>query len=464
MNTNKQEKERTEFTDDELLNIFTKNGTLKYVSIRYINKIKKQNPDAYNALANRFDDSDSFKETIHRLKFGLYDKPCCPICGKKLLYVSSRPPYWQKFCSQECLHKSEEHWTQCKESAYKRDPNDPYNKEKSKQTCLKRYGAEWANSVPEIKEKSKQTCLKKYGVENVFQVTAVKEKIKQTNLEKYGVICTLHNEEIHQKMISNNLEKYGVAYYTNKEKMYQTNLEKYGYAYASQSQEIKDKVKNTMLTYYGVSCSLLLPKSIKNNTCHTQEVRQKAIQTSYSNWGHDNYNNRQKVEQTNLERYGYISYSMTNEYKERMSYVMSSLEMKHRVYETKKKNHTFNSSSWEDKTYNKLCEKFGETNIIRNYVSDIYPFNCDFYIVSLNLYIECNYHWTHGGHPYNSKDNKDIQKVNEYKNKGNYYNAMLYTWTDLDVRKQQIAKENNLNYIMFYSLNDFEKWYNDFIY
>ena len=142
MNTNKQEKERTEFTDDELLNIFTKNGTLKYVSIRYINKIKKQNPDAYNALVNRFDDSNSFKETIHRLKFGLYDKPCCPICGKKLLYVSSRPPYWQKFCSQECLHKSEEHWAQCKESAYKRNPNDPYNKEKSKQTCLKRYGAE----------------------------------------------------------------------------------------------------------------------------------------------------------------------------------------------------------------------------------------------------------------------------------------------------------------------------------
>lgn len=80
------------------------------------------------------------------------------------------------------------------------------------------------------------------------------------------------------------------------------------------------------------------------------------------------------------------------------------------------------------------------------------------------IYIECNYHWTHGGHPYNSKDDKDIQKVNKYKNKGNYYDAMIYTWTDLDVRKRQIAKENNLNYIMFYSLTDFEKWYDDFIY
>ena len=130
MNTNKQEKEKTVFTDDELLNIFTKNGTLKYVSIRHINKIKVQNPDAYNALVNRFDDSNSFKETIHRLKFGLYDKPCCPICGKKLLYVSSRPPYWQKFCSQECLHKSEEHWAKCKESAIKRLGDDYRNVKK----------------------------------------------------------------------------------------------------------------------------------------------------------------------------------------------------------------------------------------------------------------------------------------------------------------------------------------------
>ncbi len=510
MNTNKQEKEKTKFTDNELLNIFTKNGTLKYVSIRYINKIKEQNPDAYNALVNRFDDSDSFKETIHRLKFCLYDKPCCPICGKKLLYVSSRPPYWQKFCSQECLHKSEEHWAQCKESAINRLGDDYRNIKKTKQTCMKKYGVEYPNSLPEVqekrrktnfkkygdeyaqrtskvKEKYKETCLKKYGVECVFQseeikekikqtnlkrygfeyasqAEEIKEKIKQTNLERYGVTCTLCNDEIHQKTINNNLEKYGVAYYTNKEKMYQTNLEKYGYVYASQSQEIKDKIKNTMLTYYGVSYALMLPYARENNTCNSPESRKKAKETILKNWGADNYCNRRKSEQTNLERYGYTSYSMTNEYKERMSYVMSSLEMKQRVYETKKKNHTFNSSSWEDKTYNKLCDKFGENNIIRNYISDLYPFNCDFYIQSLDLYIECNYHWTHGGHPYNSENLNDIKKVNKYKNKGNYYNAMIYTWTDLDVRKQQIAKENNLNYIMFYSLTDFEKWYNNFIY
>ena len=40
---------------------------------------------------------------------------------------------------------------------------------------------------------------------------------------------------------------------------------------------------------------------------------------------------------------------------------------------------------------------------------DRYPFACDFYISSLDLFIECNYHWTHGGKPYEgTEDDKQI--------------------------------------------------------
>ena len=42
----------------------------------------------------------------------------------------------------------------------------------------------------------------------------------------------------------------------------------------------------------------------------------------------------------------------------------------------------------------------GNEDIIRQYKSDLYPFACDFYIPSLDLYIECNYHWTHGNKLY----------------------------------------------------------------
>ncbi len=42
-------------------------------------------------------------------------------------------------------------------------------------------------SLQNGKNKSKQTCLEKYGVENPFQSQEVKDKCKQTCLEKYGV-------------------------------------------------------------------------------------------------------------------------------------------------------------------------------------------------------------------------------------------------------------------------------------
>ena len=35
---------------------------------------------------------------------------------------------------------------------------------------------------------------------------------------------------------------------------------------------------------------------------------------------------------------------------------------------------------------------------------------------------------------------------------------MIYVWTDLDVRKRNIAKQNNLNFIEFWNLTDVNKF------
>ena len=94
------------------------------------------------------------------------------------------------------------------------------------------------------------------------------------------------------------------------------------------------------------------------------------------------------------------------------------------------------------------------------YKSDVYPFVCDFYIPELYLYIECNYHWTHGNKPYEGTEEDNI-KLNKWK-QGNtkYYDNAIYTWTNLDIRKYNIAKENKLNYLIFYSFNNFKKYFN----
>ena len=96
---------------------------------------------------------------------------------------------------------------------------------------------------------------------------------------------------------------------------------------------------------------------------------------------------------------------------------------------------------------------------MRQYKSDEYPFCCDFYIPSINLYIECNFSWTHGGHSYD-KDNEEDQLILEkWKEKNTkYYDNAINTWTIRDVRKRNIAKQNNLNYIEFWNLNELKNW------
>lgn len=72
------------------------------------------------------------------------------------------------------------------------------------------------------------------------------------------------------------------------------------------------------------------------------------------------------------------------------------------------------------------------------------------------MYIEINGNWTHSKHPYNADNKEDIQQLNEWKSKNTkYYDNAIYTWTILDVKKQYIAKQNNLNYLVIYS-NDID--------
>ena len=84
---------------------------------------------------------------------------------------------------------------------------------KYKQTCLKKYGVEFASQNFLVKEKKKQTCLEKYGVEHPFQSVTIKNKIKQICLNKYGFECPMKSEKIQKKYKQTCLEKYGVDHF-----------------------------------------------------------------------------------------------------------------------------------------------------------------------------------------------------------------------------------------------------------
>ena len=128
----------------------------------------------------------------------------------------------------------------------------------------------------------------------------------------------------------------------------------------------------------------------------------------------------------------------------------------------------YNHSKPEDEAYNLLLCYFN--NVIRQYVSKDYPWACDFYIIDIDTYIECHFSHFHHFKKFIGDEN-DLNELNILKQKSEnikkknnvektQYDVIIYTWSDLDVRKRNRAKEYNLNYLEFYNLNDLKQWIN----
>lgn len=128
-----------------------------------------------------------------------------------------------------------------------------------------------------------------------------------------------------------------------------------------------------------------------------------------------------------------------------------------KMIESKRRNHTFNTSKPEEELYLYIKEKFPDVE--RQYKDkERYPFCCDFYIPSIDLFLELNAMWTHGAHPYNEQKDKD--KLNEWKIKAKtskFYECAINTWTKSDIKKRNIAKQNNLNFKEAYTLEEGKK-------
>lgn len=127
-------------------------------------------------------------------------------------------------------------------------------------------------------------------------------------------------------------------------------------------------------------------------------------------------------------------------------------------WQTKRKNNSFNKSSIEDDYYQLLLTEFNEDDIIRQYSDDRYPFKCDFYIKSLDLFIEVNYWWHHGPHPFHENDYNDIKLLEQLKQKSKNsksYIEAVRIWSLYDPLKLKTAKDNNLNYKMIYPEGEF---------
>lgn len=141
---------------------------------------------------------------------------------------------------------------------------------------------------------------------------------------------------------------------------------------------------------------------------------------------------------------------------------------KYKEYLTRKNNNSYNKHMTKDECiiFEYLSTLFSPDDIIYQYMDERYPFNCDFYIKSEELFIELNIYPSHGGHPFDKNNDMDIDKLHRWENKvllgKRQYQNWIYTWTDLDLRKINTANNNNIKIIFAYSIKEAKDKINEF--
>ena len=387
-------------SNQELIEYLTDN------SGEYNNRINRKYLETHDLnilhiLYNVYDDLSEktpVYEIYYRLKNNLKKRPVCIICGKPVKYTSG---HYAKFCSKECQYS---------------DLGKKITKEIKIKSNLEKYGVEHtsqlkevtdkrtksrADHVNEIQQHVRESLYKKYGAYDVMHIPHILQKIKNTNLKKFGVEFPL------QQLKKENSEIY--------QKISQTCINKFGVDSLLKNKEVREKIKQTNIQKYGV-----------DNPLKNKEIRE-------------------KIKQTNIQKYG----------------VDNPLKNKE-IWKKSQDNRQISSKSkLENNFLNYLKLKYEPDDIITQYKSKEYPYYCDFYIKSINLYIEIQGHWTHNDHPFDINNLNDQLIMDIWRTKSlsdKYYKNALNTWTIKDVEKRNTAIQNNLNYLEIFGKTDLNKY------
>lgn len=325
-----------------------------------------------------------------------------------------------------------------------------------KKTKLLKYGDPNYNNM----EKNRQTKLERYGDPTYSN----SEKANQTKLLRYGTVG--YNNRNKSKQTK--LERYGDPNYNNRKKAKDTTKERFNYENAMQNSEVKEKLSSNLRQTF-------------KDPIKKENIIEKRKASYFKKTGYMHPSQNPEIKVQKLKKIKETILTKFGSYKEHFNFILrrkyntnieEALQLRNnKIYQTKKANHSFNSSKPEESIHNLLLEKFPDCK--RWYKEDSrYPFECDFYIPSLDLFIEINFHWTHGSRPYNQDCLADQEivarwqeKVKELNYKGknkNFYQVAISIWTERDVHKREIARKNALNYLEFFTKEEFLTWYDNF--
>lgn len=301
-----------------------------------------------------------------------------------------------------------------------------------------------------IASKKIATSMARFGVSNAMKSDSIVKKLESSNLAKYGVSNAMKRPDVQAKAVSTNLAKYQVSY-------------------TCMAESVREKRSITMRARYG-----------GNSPMCDATVREKQAVTMYRKYQarHALQARRfiDKMTATNLARYGVRNVMQSDEIKSAHSSacmekygVSSPMQCKQivdKMMATKLQNHTINTSATEDILYDQLCDVFGKDDVIRQYKSCRYDWNCDFYVKSRDMFIELNASFFHNRHWFDDANFNDCAELSAFMAKAvldsnSSYSGVVQTWSVYDVRKRQDARDANLNYIVFWDndLRDAAVWF-----
>lgn len=392
-------------------------------------RFKKLYSDLYDELIDKTSfllPDATFSERKKAIIFNATECPKCQICGK-LIHFDVNEYGVIRFCSKKCRYTN--HSIERKKYFHNmsiEEKNDWIKNQEQKRYEKTGYRTTFEN--PKVKEKVKQTLHGKYNVDNPYQIKEVIDSNRKAWQSKKEVIIS-KIKSTHAKLNKDEIN----------EKKKQTSLKKYNVDNYSKTSEFRNKYKSKEFVE---RITTKIYNTKKTNQTLYQNIKDKIIESSLN--------------------------TRNQHIKENPEYLQNIQE---KAYNTKQSNKSFNTSKAEIEIYNLLLEKFGFDNVEWQYRSEEYPFNCDFYIKSLNLYIEYQGNWTHGSEPFDSNNPKHIEILNSWKKKSEeinfqgknkqFYNNAINVWTISDPNKRKFAKNNNLNWIEFFNMKAFMEWYND---
>lgn len=189
---------------------------MEYPTIEYITShishrkfyLNKDFPGFIEFLGEKYPDIRNLSEQLWLYFHGYTDRPHCSICGNPVKTFINFNQGYVKYCCPTCAQKDPEVRSKNNTTNIQRYGEDYHKKavEKSRQTKLQKYGDSNYNNP----EKTRITCLEKFGVTNAMKSPDIVKKGEETCIRKYGAkrkILSQEYQKINRMRIDDKLKE-----------------------------------------------------------------------------------------------------------------------------------------------------------------------------------------------------------------------------------------------------------------